>query len=141
MPMKGDQRLGGSQGVKHVTSAGHFRHGQGLSGAEPLAGVGDGRLGLEALVLQLQQPDAPGVGVAVIFDAQQVAVVGIGVDPDQHRPAALKDLVVGADADAAEVLLLIARPALLDRRLKHVVDRADRDGVIEHVGEQLHHAA
>ena len=45
-----------------------------MSGTDSLAGVGDGRLGLEALVLCLQQPDAPSVGVAVIFKAQQVAV-------------------------------------------------------------------
>jgi hypothetical protein len=40
--------------MKHVAAAGRFRHGQGLSGSDPLACIGDGRLGLEALVLQLQ---------------------------------------------------------------------------------------
>ena len=69
---KRGQRLGSSQGMKDVAAARHFRHGQGLSGPDSLAGVGDGRLGLEALVLRLQQPDAPGVGVAVILQAQQV---------------------------------------------------------------------
>ena len=49
--------------------------------------------------MQLQQADAPGVAVAVLFLAQQVAVGGGDIDADQHRLAGLEDLVVGADAD------------------------------------------
>ncbi len=76
----------------------------------------------------------------MIFQTQQVTVGRIGVDPGEHWSAALKSLVVRADADAAEVLLLIAGASLLDRRLKHVVDRADRERVIKQVAEEFHHA-
>ena len=34
-----------------------------------------------------------------------------------------------------------SRSGLLDRRLNHVVDRAERDIIVEHAGQQFHHAA
>jgi hypothetical protein len=51
------------------------------------------------LVLQFQQAKAPGVGIAVLLQTQQVAIGGIDVGPHQHRPPTLEYLVVGADAD------------------------------------------
>ncbi len=77
----------------------------------------------------------------MVFEAQQVAVGGIGVDPDQYRLAALEYLVMRANADAQEVLSLVAGSGLLDRRLNHVVNRARRDIIVEHAGQQFHHAA
>jgi hypothetical protein len=75
---KRGQRLDGLQGMKDVAAARDFRHGQGLSGPDSFVGVGDGCLVLEALGLRLQRPDAPGVGVAVIFEAQQIATAFLG---------------------------------------------------------------
>ena len=123
--------------MKDIAAARNFRHGQGLSGPQSAARVGDGGLGVEALVLQFQQAEAPGVAVAMFLQAQQVAVGGIDVGPDQHRPPALEDLVVGADADAGQVLLPVVRAGLRHGPLKDVVDLADRDRIVQQVAAEL----
>jgi hypothetical protein len=45
-----------------------------LTGAKTTACVGDGCFGLEVLVDQIQQADAPGVGIAMFLQAQHVAI-------------------------------------------------------------------
>jgi len=67
--------------VKHITAARNFRHRQGLSGPQSAARVADGGLGREALLLQFQQAETPGVGIAMFLQAQQVAVGGPDVAP------------------------------------------------------------
>ena len=64
----------------------------------PAACVGDGGIGIEALIDQLQQAHAPGVGVAMVLQAKQVAIGRRGIDAHEHRLTGLEDLVVGADA-------------------------------------------
>jgi hypothetical protein len=59
---------------------------------------------MKTLILQFQKTYAPGVAVTMVLQAQEIAIGGIDVDPDQHRLPALKDFVVGADADAGKVL-------------------------------------
>ena len=77
----------------------------------------------------------------MFFLAEQITVGGIRVRADQHGPAALKDLVVRADADWGKVLPFIDGLGLRHGPLKDVVDRADRDRVVEEVAEQFRNAA
>src|SRR5208337_744785 len=55
---------------KNITAAGNLRQGLLVPGAEPRGEIGDGGLRSEASVDQFQQPDAPGIGVAMLFRTQ-----------------------------------------------------------------------
>ena len=90
--------------VEDVAATGDLGQGQFLAGAEAGAEVGDDGVGGEAAVGQFQQPHAPGVGVAVLLLAEQVTERGGGVDTHEDRPSGLKDLVIGPDADAGQVV-------------------------------------
>ena len=94
--------------VEDVTRAGHAGQRHLLAGTQGLAAVRNGRLGGKTLVGQLQQTHAPGVGIAMLLGAEQVAVGGLGVAAGQDRHVGLEDLVVGADADGGEILLVVA---------------------------------
>ena len=97
--------------MEHIALAGDIRQGLSLTGAETAAGVGDGCLGIEALIHQLQQADAPGVGIAMLLQTQQIAIGRGGIDTHEHRLAGLENLVVGSDRGrrAKSTLRLIAR--------------------------------
>jgi hypothetical protein len=96
--------------------------------------VGDGCFGIEALVNQLQQRIAPGVGVAMVLKAEQVAQVEV-VSTPTSTGFSLKDLIVGPDANAGQVATL----ADLSRstRFDDIVDRTQRDLPVEEVAEQF----
>jgi hypothetical protein len=87
--------------MEHIALAGDFGKGLSLTGAETSPGVGDGCLGIEALRNQIEQADAPGVGVAMFLQAKQVAIGRGCVDTHEYRLAGLENLVVGSDADAS----------------------------------------
>ena len=57
------------QDVEDVAAAGDVGQGQRLPGLQAAAGVADDGLGREPAVLQLQQADAPGDAVALLFQA------------------------------------------------------------------------
>ena len=110
--------------VEDIALAGDIRQGLGLAGAEAAAGVGDGGLGIEALIDQFEQADAPGVGVAMFLQAEQVAIGRGRVDTHEHRLAGLEDLVVGPDADASQVDTAADRLSRFDGAVHDVVHRA-----------------
>ena len=60
-----------------------------------------------SLVDQFQQPDAPGIGVAMLFRTQQEAEGGLGIDPHEDRIVSLEDLIEKTDVNAGEVVLLV----------------------------------
>ena len=95
----GDDLLEVVEQVEDIAATGDLGHRQGLAGAEAGAEVGDDGVGGEAALGQFQQPHPPGVGIAVLLLAQQVAERGGGVDAHQDRVAGLEDLVMGPDAD------------------------------------------
>jgi hypothetical protein len=68
-----DQRPDVVQRMKNITAAGTSRQSLLVPGAEPRGEIGDGGLGSEAPVDQFQQPDAPGIGFAMLFRTQQEA--------------------------------------------------------------------
>ena len=72
-----------------------------LTGAKTRACIGDGPLGLEALIHQIEQADAPGVGIAMVLQTQQKAIGRVGVDTHEHRLLGLENLVEGSIADAS----------------------------------------
>ena len=76
--------------MKNITAAGNLRQGLLVPGAEPRGEIGDGGLGSEASVDQFQQPDAPGIGVAMLFRTQQEAEGGFGIDPTKTGSGAWK---------------------------------------------------
>jgi hypothetical protein len=117
--------------------------GQGLlrPGAEPRAEIGEGRLGGETAVDQLEQAHAPGLGVAMVLLAQQVALGGRGVDADEDGATRLEDLVLGPDADPGQVLALVDRAGDGDGLRDEVVDGPHGEVGIEEVAQQFGDAA
>ena len=101
-----DQRPEFVQRMEDITAAGDPGQGLLMAGAEPRGEIGDGGLGGETPVDQLEEAHPPGVGVAMLFLAQQVAVGGRGVDADEDGATGLEDLVIGTDADAGQVLAI-----------------------------------
>ena len=112
-----------------------------LAGTEPAAGVGDGGLGIEALVDQLQEAHAPGYGVAMVLQAEQVAIGRGGIDADEHWVDGLKDLVVGPDANGGQVVTSADGPSRFDGAVHDVVHGTQGDRIVEEVAKQLDHAA
>ena len=130
------------QGVEDVAAAGHVGQGLLLAGPQPRGEVGDGGVGAEAAVAQLQQAHAPGVGVAVLFQAEQVAVGGSDVDADQDGLAGLEDLVVGADADGGRGPgWSLSWRAVATAWWTMLWTVPSGQGVVEEVGEQFGDAA
>ena len=56
-----------------IALAGDIRQGLSLTGAETATRIGDGCLGIEALINQVKQANAPGVGVTMVFQTEEVA--------------------------------------------------------------------
>ncbi len=95
--------------MEDVSAAGDVGQGLALAGPQARAEVGDGRFRSETPFAQLQQANAPGVGVAAAFGGKQVAVAGMDVGPNQNRLSLLEDLVVRADADGGQILSVVDR--------------------------------
>src|SRR5439155_967217 len=70
-----------------------------------------------------------------------IAVGGSDVDADQHRLVRLEDLVVGADADAGQVVPLVEGPGSAHGGAGDAVQVAQRARAVEQVAEQFVDAA
>src|SRR5271157_774322 len=136
-----DQRPDVVQRMKNITAAGNLRQSLLVPGAEPRGEIGDGGLRSEAPVDQFQQPDAPGIGVAMLFRTQQEAEGGFGIDPHQDGIARLEDLIEEADEDGGEVVLLVDAPGMSNGAVHDVVHGPQGDPIIEEVAQQFDHAA
>ena len=77
----------------------------------------------------------------MLFDAEQVAVGRGDIGADQHGLAGLENLVVGADADGGEILLVVEAACRGDGLVQDVVDRAQGQRIVEEVAEQFLDAA
>ena len=88
--------------------------GPSLAGAQTQARVGDGGIGSEALIDQLQQAHAPGFSVAVVLPTEQVAIGRCGANPHEHWIASLEDFIVGANANAAKMVTVADRSSRFD---------------------------
>jgi prepilin-type processing-associated H-X9-DG protein len=95
--------------MEDITTTRDVGQRQFLAGAQAGAEVGDDGVGGEAALGQFQEPHPPGVGVAMALPAQEVTGRGGGVDAHEDRPAGLKDLVVGPDADTGQVVRAVDR--------------------------------
>ena len=95
-----DHLLQIGEDVEHIALAGDMGKSLGYTGAKTRAGIGDGPLGLEALSHQIEQVDAPGVGIAMLLQTQQKAIGRVGVDTHEHRLLGLENLVEGSIVDA-----------------------------------------
>ena len=85
------------------------------------------------MVDQFQQPDAPGIGVAMLFQTQQETEGGFGIDPHQDGIAGLEDLIEQADEDAGEVVLLVDFAGMSNGAVHDVVHGPQGDPIIEEV--------
>lgn len=79
---------------------------------------------MEATLGQLQQSHAPGIGIAMFLDAEQVTVGRGDIGADQHGLTGLENLVVGGDADGGEILLVVEVACRADGLEQDVVDRS-----------------
>ena len=77
-----------------------------LASPEAAAAISDYGLRCKTAVDQFQQPDAPGLGVAMFFPTEQVAEGGCRVDPHQNG-SGLEDLIVCTDTHGREIVLLV----------------------------------
>ncbi len=81
------------------------------------------------------------VTVREIFGQPGAASPSLGgrgcVDANEHREVGLEDLVMGPDADPGEIVTLVDGPRRGDDRVDDLVDRAQREPVVEEVTEQL----
>ncbi len=127
--------------MEDVTATRDIRQGLGLSGPQSPGEIGDGGVGSEAPFAQFQQAYAPSIGVAVLFRTEQVAVGRGDIGADQHRPAGLEDLVVGAEADGSEVLPSGDGACSGDGLVQDVVNGADRQRIVKDIREQFGDAA
>jgi hypothetical protein len=73
----------------------------------------------------------------VLLGTEQVAVGGGDIGPDQDGSARLEDFVVGTDADHREVLLVVDPVCGSDSLMQDVMDRADRQRMVEEVVQQF----
>jgi hypothetical protein len=137
----GDRLLQVVQEVEDIAAAGDRGQGQILAGAQAGAEIGDDGLGGEAAVGQLQEPHAPGLGVAMLLLAQEITEGGCGVDAHEDRPADLKDLIMEADPDAVQVIPVVDLPGRRDGGVDDVMDGPQGERDVEKVGQQLDHAA
>ena len=137
----GDDLLPVVHEVEDIAATGDIGQGEFLAGAEAGAEVGDGGVGGEAAVGQFQEPHAPGVGVAVLLLAEQVTERGGGIDAHEDRPSGLKDLVMGADADAGQVVRPVDLLGPRDGRVDDVVDGPQGELGVEEVAQKRDHAA
>lgn len=99
--------------------------------------IGDGGIRGETAILPFQQTDAPGIRVAVVFEAEQVAIGRFDVGSDQDGSARLEDLVMHANTDGLEILLGVDAASRGDRLVEEVVDAAQGEGMVEEVLEQF----
>ncbi len=127
--------------MEDIAATGDLGQRQGLAGAEAGAEVGDDGVGGEAVLGQFQQPHRPGVGIAVLLLAQEVAERGGGVDTHQDRVAGLEDLVMGSDADGGQVVRVVDRAGPGDGGLDDVMDGAQGGLGVEEVTQQRDDAA
>jgi len=74
------------------------------TGAQAFAGIADNGLGGEALIAQFENANGPGITVAVLFLAKEIAIGARDIDADQNRVAGLKDLIVSANQDGGQIL-------------------------------------
>ena len=94
-----------AQNVKHIAVAWRaITPGGLLPGAQALPGIGD-RVGrLQPPCAGVEQMHAAGIGVAMLFCDQKIAVRRRGIDASQNRCRALEDLIVQAHANTRQLL-------------------------------------
>jgi hypothetical protein len=111
-----------------------------LPGAQTLPGIGDGIIGFQPLLSDVEQMHTPGVGVAVVLRGQKIAIGRFGADTGQNRFSAMEKFIVQPRANAREVLRAVDHAGLLRGRKEHVVNSADADRPAQHVTHELENA-
>src|SRR5258708_13101339 len=112
--------------MKNIAATGRLGHGPFLAGAKAGAEIGDRSLGSETAILTFEQAEGPGVGVALVFDAQQKAVGGPDVGANQNGSALLEDFVEAGDVHVGEILTAVVGTCLIDGVEDDVMHGANR---------------
>jgi hypothetical protein len=113
--------------MKAVAVARYIGPGLGLAGSQSSREISDGVVRVEPFRSELQQTDTPSVRVAVVFEAEEIAVQGVDIDSSQHWLGALEDLVVCSNAYSGEVLTSVDLASSDDRFVEDVVYGPDRE--------------
>ena len=87
--------------MENIALAGDIQKGLSLTGAETATRIGDNRLRIEALINQVEQTNAPSVGVAMFLQTKQVAIGRGRVDTREDWLAGLENLVMGSNPDTS----------------------------------------
>ncbi len=123
--------------VEDITVARRATPGGFLPGAQALAGIGDGIVGLQPPLGGVEPMHTPGVSVAVIRRGQEIAVSRCDADPSQNRLSAVAKLIVQPGANARQILAAVDHPGLRRGRAEHGVDGADADGCTQQLAHEL----
>src|ERR1019366_8555965 len=108
-----------------------------LTGPQSLPRVGYRVIGVKSLRIGVKQMHRPRIRVPVLGIRQKIAIGGSRIDASQHRHGTLKDFVMQSDTNCRQILGSIDGARLPGCRLKPVVDRADADGDVKQIAQQL----
>jgi len=70
-----------------------------LTRANACSEISNGSCGRKATLLQIEEVNAPGVGIAVLSQAEQETVAGSNIRTHAHRHATLEDFIQTGDLD------------------------------------------
>jgi len=99
--------------------------------------VGDRVIGIKSLRFGIEQMYRPAISVPMLGIRQKIAIGGSRIDASQHRRGTLEDFVMQADTNCRQILGSIDRTRLPGCGLKPAVDRADADGDVKQIAQQL----
>jgi hypothetical protein len=94
-------------------------------------------IGIKSLRIGIEQMYRPRIRVPMLGIRQKIAIGRSRIDASQHRHGTLEDFVMQADTNCRQILGSIDGARLPGRGLKPVVDRADADGDVKQIAQQL----
>ena len=127
--------------MKDIAPAGRVGKGQVAARAQSGAEIGDEGLGVEAALVEFEEPDAPGDAVTLAFLTEQEAVGGSGIDADEDGLLSLKDFIDQADLDGVQDVRLIDGASVDHGFANDVVDGAERNVAAQAIVEVMDDAA
>ena len=108
-----------------------------LTGPQSSPRVGYRMIGIKSLRIGIEQMYRPRIRIPMLGIRQKIAIGRSRIDASQHRHGTLEDFVMQADTNCRQILGSIDGARLPGRGLKPVVDRADADGDVKQIAQQL----
>ena len=108
-----------------------------LTGPQSLPRVGNRVVGIKSLRIGGEQMYRPRICIPMLGVRQKIAIGGSRIGASQHRHGTLEYFVMQANTNCGEILGTIDGARLPGRGLEPVMDRADADGDVEQIAQQL----